>query len=37
MKEELAQLKLTPLHIREWDGFQLALREIMKRSNRRSQ
>ena len=29
MKKELAHLKMTLLLIKDWDGFQLAMREIM--------
>jgi hypothetical protein len=36
MKHEQALLKMTLLLIRDWDGFQIAIREIMKHSNRRN-
>jgi len=29
MKKELAHLKMTLLLIKDWDGFQIAMREIM--------
>ena len=36
MKQEQAQLKMTLLLIKDWDGFQMAMREMMLRSERRS-
>ena len=30
MKKELAHLKMTLLLIKDWDGFQVAMREIMQ-------
>jgi len=36
MKQEQAHLKMTLLLIKDWDGFQVAMREIMIRSDRRS-
>jgi len=36
MKQEQTQLRMTLLLIRDWDGFQAAMREIVMRSDRRS-
>jgi len=36
MQKEQAHLKMTLLLIKDWDGFQTAMREIMTRSARRS-
>ena len=36
MKEEQVHLKMTLLLIKDWDGFQLAMRGIMMRSDRRN-
>ena len=36
MKHEQAHLKMTLLLIKDWDGFQMAMREIMASFNRRS-
>jgi hypothetical protein len=36
MKQEQTQLRLTLLLIRDWDGFQAAMREIVMRSDRRN-
>jgi len=33
MKQEQVQLKMTLLLIKDWDGFQRAMRESMMRSN----
>jgi hypothetical protein len=35
MKHEQTHLKMTLLAIRDWDGFQIAMREIMMFSYRR--
>ena len=35
MKQEQIHLKMTLLLIRDWDGFQIAMREIMLGSDRR--
>jgi hypothetical protein len=36
MKQEQTQLRMTLLLIRDWDGFQAAMREIVMRSDRRN-
>ena len=36
MQHEQAHLKMTLLLIRDWDGFQVAMREIMQHSKRKS-
>jgi hypothetical protein len=36
MKQEQTHLKMTLLLIRDWDGFQLAMRGMMLHSDRRS-
>jgi len=36
MKQEQTHLRMTLLLIRDWDGFQAAMREIVMRSDRRS-
>ena len=36
MKQEQTQLKMTFLLTRDWNGFQSAMREIVMRSDRRS-
>lgn len=36
MQQEQAQLKMTLLQIRDWDGFQAAMREMLERSGRRN-
>jgi hypothetical protein len=36
MQKEQAHLKMTLLLIKDWDGFQIAMREIMIRTDRRS-
>ena len=36
MKHEQAYLKMTLLLIKDWDGFQMAMRGITIRSDRRS-
>jgi len=36
MKQEQTHLRMTLLLIRDWDGFQAALREIVMRSDRRN-
>ena len=35
MQKEQAHLKMTLLLINDWDGFQLAMRELMLRADRR--
>jgi len=35
MQHEQAQFKMTLLLIKDWDGFQVAMREFMKRSTGR--
>jgi hypothetical protein len=35
MKQEQTHLKMTLLLIRDWDGFQLAMRGMMRNSERR--
>ena len=35
MQKEQAQLKMTLLLINDWDGFQVAMREMMLRVDRR--
>ena len=34
MKKEQAHLKMTLLLIKDWDGFQIAMREIMQHAGR---
>jgi hypothetical protein len=36
MQKEKAHLKMTLLLIRDWDGFQIAMRGIMNNSDRRA-
>jgi hypothetical protein len=35
MQKEQAHLKMTLLLINDWDGFQVAMREMMQRADRR--